>query len=232
MELGAQAERKGCPIGETGGQLILCSSPAPDAVYLKTVKKSMGLACVRPEDTAGVLERLAPVFPQLCPAANVLETSLNNSNPISHGPLALFNITRMENGEDFLLFGTGVTPRVASFMEKIDRERVAVVRACGVSAPTELEMLNSFWPEPQESLYNVLHNTPAYSVTKGPRTLDHRYLTEDLPYGLVPYVRLGRKLGVETPCLEALIGMFGLYMDQDYFQQGPEVEQLDLSRYR
>ena len=232
MELGAEAERKGCPIGETGGQLILCSSPAPDAVYLKTVKKSMGLACVRPEDTAGVLERLAPVFPQLCPAANVLETSLNNSNPISHGPLALFNITRMENGEDFLLFGTGVTPRVASFMEKIDRERVAVVRACGVSAPTELEMLNSFWPEPQESLYNVLHNTPAYSVTKGPRTLDHRYLTEDLPYGLVPYVRLGRKLGVETPCLEALIGMFGLYMDQDYFQQGPEVEQLDLSRYR
>ena len=164
--------------------------------------------------------------------ANVLETSLNNSNPISHGPLALFNITRMENGEDFLLFGTGVTPRVARFMEKIDRERVAVVRACGVSAPTELEMLNSFWPEPQESLYNVLHNTPAYSVTKGPRTLDHRYLTEDLPYGLVPYVRLGRKLGVETPCLEALIGMFGLYMDQDYFQQGPEVEQLDLSRYR
>ena len=138
MELGAEAERKGCPIGETGGQLILCSSPAPDAVYLKTVKKSMGLACVRPGDTAGVLERLAPVFPQLCPAANVLETSLNNSNPISHGPLALFNITRMENGEDFLLFGTGVTPRVARFMEKIDRERVAVVRACGVSAPTEL----------------------------------------------------------------------------------------------
>lgn len=85
MELGAEAERKGCPIGETGGQLILCSSPAPDAVYLKTVKKSMGLACVRPGDTAGVLERLAPVFPQLCPAANVLETSLNNSNPISTG---------------------------------------------------------------------------------------------------------------------------------------------------
>lgn len=117
---------RAAPSGRTGGQLILCSSPAPDAVYLKTVKKSMGLACVRPGDTAGVLERLAPVFPQLCPAANVLETSLNNSNPISHGPLALFNITRMENGEDFLLFGTGVTPRVARFMEKIDRERVAV----------------------------------------------------------------------------------------------------------
>ena len=97
MELGAEAERKGCPIGETGGQLILCSSPrAGRGLSEDRQKKSMGLACVRPGDTAGVLERLAPVFPQLCPAANVLETSLNNSNPISHGPLALFNITRME----------------------------------------------------------------------------------------------------------------------------------------
>ncbi len=25
---------------------------------------------------------------------------------------------------------------------------------------------------------------------------------------------------METPCLEALIGMFGLYMDQDYFSRG------------
>ena len=55
---------------------------------------------------------------------------------------------------------------------------------------------------------------------KGPRTLDHRYLTEDLPYGLVPLCAPGPEAGVETPCLEALIGMFGLYMDQDYFSRG------------
>lgn len=117
-------------------------------------------------------------------------------------------------------------------MEKIDRERVAVVRACGVSAPTELEMLNSFWPEPQESLYNVLHNTPAYSVTKGPRTWTTGILRRTCPMAWCPMCAWAGSLGVETPCLEALIGMFGLYMDQDYFQQGPEVEQLDLSRYR
>ena len=231
QELGREADEKGCVIAEMGGQLILCNSPAPDSVYVKTVKKSMSLACVRPGDTPAALERLAPVFPQLYGAANVLETSLNNSNPVSHGPLALFNITRMENGEDFLLFGTGATRGVTRFMEKIDRERTAVVRACGVSAPTELDMLNSFWPEPQASIYDVLHNTPAYSVTKGPKTLNHRYLTEDLPFGLAPYIRLGKKLGVETPCLSALVEMFSLYMDQDYLEQGPAVERLDLSRY-
>lgn len=231
LELGQEAEKKGCRIAETSGQLILCNSPAPHAVYLKTIKNRILLACTRADDTQAVLDLLSPVFPQFQAAANILETSLNNSNPISHGPLALFNITRMENGEDYLLFGTGATRRVAAFMEKIDRERVAVVRACGVHAPTELEMLNSFWPEPQTSLYNVLHNTAAYSVTKGPTTLDHRYLNEDLPYGLVPYIRLGKKFGVETPYLSALVQMFGMYMDTDYLSSGPAIESVDLNRY-
>lgn len=231
LELGVEAEEKDCPICEMGGQLILCNSPAPESVFLKTVKEHMVLSCIRHSDLQKVLEALTPVFPQLRPGSNVLETSLNQANPISHGPLALFNITRIENGEDFLLFGTGATERVTRFMEKIDQERVAVIRACGLPAPTELELLNSFWPQRQESIYDVLHNTKAYSVTKGPRSLNHRYFTEDLPYGLVPYVRLGRKMGVETPCLTALITMMGMYMDQDYMSQGPEVEHLDLNRY-
>ena len=232
QELGQEAQEKGCAICETGGQLILCNSPSASEVFLKTVKEQVSLSCVRPSQLGQVLDLLSPVFPQFRPASNVLETSLNQANPISHGPLALFNITRIENGEDFLLFGTGATPKVTAFMEKIDRERVAVVTACGLPAPTELEMLNSFWPQPQASIYDVLHNTKAYSVTKGPKSLDHRYFTEDLPYGLVPYIRLGKKLGIPTPCLEALVTVLGIYMDEDYLSQGPEVESLDLARYR
>ncbi len=232
LELGREAEEKGCRIAETNGQLILCSSPAPQAVYLKTVKKSILLACTRPDRTQAVLDLLSPMFPQFQAASNILETSLNNSNPISHGPLALFNLTRMENGEDYLLFGTGITPRVARFIEKCDAERVAVVKACGVRAPTALEMLNSFWPEPQPTLYDVFHNTAAYSVTKGPTSLDHRYLSEDLPYGLVPYVRLGKKLGIATPYLDALIQIFSMYMEIDYLSLGPAVERMDLASYR
>lgn len=231
MELGTEADELGCAIAETGGQLILCNSPAPDKVFLKTIKKRIALACVHPSRTPTILGRLSGVFPQFVAASHVLETSLNNANPVSHGPLALFNITRIENGEDYLLFGAGVTRRVAAFMEKIDRERVAVIKACGFNAPTELDMLNSFWPVPRASLYDVLRETPAYSVTKGPKTLNHRYLSEDLPFGLAPYVRLGRKMGVETPHLTALIQMLSMYMDTDYFSMGPAVDKMDLSRY-
>ncbi len=96
---------------------------------------------------------------------------------------------------------------------------------------SELELLNSFWPEPQGSLYNVLHKTPSYQVTRGPKTLNHRYFTEDLPYGLVPYLILGRRLGVDTPVLASLIHLLSVYMQEDYQAQGPDLMGLQLSRY-
>lgn len=231
LELGKEADEKHCTICETGGQLILCHSPAPHQVYLKTIKQTMALSCVHPGGTAAALTRLQGIFPQLYAASSVLDTSLNNSNPVIHGPFLLFNATRLENGEDYLLFGTGVTPQVAHVMEQVDAERVAVVRACGVPAHSELELLNSFWSQPQNSLYDVLHNTPSYQVTRGPKTLSHRYFTEDLPYGLVPYLKLGRKLGVDTPVLSSLLYLLGVYMQENYAEQGPDLVNLPLSRY-
>lgn len=231
LELGKEADEKHCTICETGGQLILCHSPAPHQVYLKTIKQTMALSCVHPGDTAAALTRLQGIFPQLYAASSVLDTSLNNANPVIHGSFLLFNATRLENGEDYLLFGTGVTPQVAHVMEQVDAERVAVVRACGVPAHSELELLNSFWSQPQNSLYDVLHNTPSYQVTRGPKTLSHRYFTEDLPYGLVPYLKLGRKLGVDTPVLSSLLYLLGVYMQENYAEQGPDLVNLPLSRY-
>lgn len=231
LELGREADEKHCVIGELGGQLILCNSPAPHEIYLKTIKQSMALSCVHAEEVPAALHRLQPIFPQLFPASSVLDTSLNNANPVIHGPFLLFNATRLENGEDYLLFRTGVPAHVVHVMEQVDQERVAVVRACGVPARSELELLNSFWPEPQRSLYDVLHKTPSYQVTRGPKTLNHRYFTEDLPYGLVPYLTLGRRLGVDTPVLASLIHLLGVYMQEHYETQGPNLLGLQLSRY-
>ncbi len=196
MELGAEAERKGCPIGETGGQLILCSSPAPDAVYLKTVKKEHGTGMRQ----AGGYRRGAgaarPCIPSAVPCgqcAGDLAEQLQPHLPRAAGPVQ--HHPDGEQGEDFLLFGTGVTPRVARFMEKIDRERVAVVRACGVSAPQSWRCSIPSGRSPRRACTMCCTTRRPIPSPKGPRTLDHRYLTEDLPYGLVPYVRLGRKLG-------------------------------------
>ena len=39
----------------------------------------------------------------------------------------------------------------------------------------------------------------------GPEGVDHRYLRENVPFGLVPIAELGRVAGVATPVIDGLI---------------------------
>ena len=114
------------------------------------------------------------------------------------------------------------------YIEKIDAERRAVIQAMGVEAVPVLDILNSFWPEKRDSVFSALKDNPSYQVSRGPKTLAHRYLNEDMPYGLAPIARLGRRYGVDTPYLDSLLRVLGLYLGRDYFQEGPAVEAMDL----
>lgn len=226
--LGDEAREKNVRVCETSAQLFLCSSPEECSVHIKTIKKSVAMACAAPAQTPGALAELATVFPQLTAGSNVLDTSLNSSNPVVHGPIALFNITRLENGEDYTLFGTALPRKTVEYIEKIDAERRAVIQAMGVEAVPVLDILNSFWPEKRDSVFSALKDNPSYQVSRGPKTLAHRYLNEDMPYGLAPIARLGRRYGVDTPYLDSLLRVLGLYLGRDYFQEGPAVEAMDL----
>ena len=230
MELGAEAERKGCPIGETGGQLILCSSPAPDAVYLKTVKKSMGLACVRPEDTAGVLERLAPVFPQLCPAANVLETGFEGAGAMLHPIPSLMNINKMDLGQSYDYYMEGITPHIADIISACDKERVAVCRALGVDALALGDMLvKTYKLEPKDSLYDLIQSIESYRALRNPTNTKHRFIVEDTMSGLVPLASVGHALGIPTPMMDAFVNIASAVCSRDLWNEGRSAEKLGIA---
>jgi opine dehydrogenase len=46
--------------------------------------------------------------------------------------------------------------------------------------------------------------------------LDHRYLNEDVGYGLVFMSRLARQVDVETPTMDAMIQLTSVLMNRDY----------------
>lgn len=79
--------------------------------------------------------------------ASFASTSLSATNPVIHVTASLFNVTRIENEEDFYFFGAPMTDRVISFIEHCDEERLAVGKALGIRLSPLLEVLNSFWPE-------------------------------------------------------------------------------------
>jgi opine dehydrogenase len=64
---------------------------------------------------------------------------------------------------------------------------------------------------------------------KSPSSLDHRYIHEDVGYGLVPISALGRLAGVATPIIDALIKLAGLAVGIDYMRDGLTLERLGLA---
>ncbi len=224
--LGAEAREKKTLICETAAQLFLCSSPDINSVNITGIKESVGFAVSDMKRIREACERAVRLFPGLKTAENIIDTSANSSNPVIHGPIAAFNITRLENGEDYTLFGTALPEKLIRYIEKADLERCAVIEALGTKATGVLEILNSFWPVKRESLRDALKENEAYRDIKGPKTLLHRYIEEDIPYGLVPLSVLGKKLGVPTPYTDSVITGLSLYLGRDFMKEGPSEEAL------
>jgi opine dehydrogenase len=62
----------------------------------------------------------------------------------------------------------------------------------------------------------------------GPDTFHHRYITEDVPYGLVLMSSLGRAMGVPTPTCDHVVRVAGAVMGRDYFSEGRTLERLGI----
>jgi hypothetical protein len=51
-----------------------------------------------------------------------------------------------------------------------------------------------------------------------------RYLTEDVPTGLVPLSSLGKYFKIPTPFIDSLIQLSGCLLGQDFYEQGRTIE--------
>jgi opine dehydrogenase len=54
-------------------------------------------------------------------AKNVIQTSLQNANPVIHPAVSLANAARIEGAGNFLFYEEGVTDSVGRMIEAVDR---------------------------------------------------------------------------------------------------------------
>ena len=91
----------------------------------------------------------------------------------------------------------------------LDQERLAIVRALGISPLRFVDIFHGAGLTTTEardsgSAYQAIHESEPNFTIKSPPSLDHRYIKEDVGYGLVPMAEIGKLLGVKTPVMDAL----------------------------
>jgi opine dehydrogenase len=171
--------------------------------------------------TDRLLSMVTDVYPGTEAAESVFQTTLQNGNPVIHPAVTLLNAGLIERtAGGFLFYEEGVTEAVGRAIEAVDRERLAIAGALGVRVLSEpdLGVLQGYM---REANYSTGYSTaPGFLGIAAQSELDHRYLTEDVGYSLVFLTDLARRLGVETPTMEALITLASVVLGQDFRAQG------------
>lgn len=149
-------------------------------------------------------------------ASSVFSTSLSAPNPIIHAPLCLLNMARIEQGQSFHILVDGFNDRTAHLVKGIDDERAALASALHADYEHIVDQLNGFWDTRYASLPEVFRSNSVYSSLPGPTDPFHRFIQEDIPYGIAPLVSLGRVLNVPTPTCEAILTIYRQYFDNAF----------------
>ncbi len=204
-------------------------SEGPAQARIFGIKEAVPIAALPATRTPQVLEALAPAYPQFIDGVSVLHTGLNNMGAIFHPALTILNAGRIESTRgDFQFYIEGVTPSVARVLEVLDRERVTVAAALGIRARTALEWLKMAYDATGADLYEAIHNQPGYYGIKAPPTLNHRYITEDIPASLVPIAALGERYGVSVRGMESIIRLACIIHRTDYWRRGRTLERMGI----
>jgi opine dehydrogenase len=194
---------------------VRLTEPGRVRVFLK-LKAGNLLAALPGSETGAILEMIADVYPSMEPAQNVIQTSLQNANPVIHPAVSLCNSARIEGEGDFLFYEEGVSDSVGRIIESVDKERIAIGERLGIKVFSDPEMGMRQGYMLENNYGSGYREAPGFlGITAQPR-LDHRYINEDVGYGLVFMSQLGQQVGVATPTIDSLIRLASVLMNRDY----------------
>lgn len=170
---------------------------------------------------ASVYALMSVVYPEMVAATSVLQTTLQNANPIIHPAVTLTNAALIQRtGGDFLFYEEGVTEAVGRIIEALDNERLAIGRALDVNVVRDPELGIEQGYQAVNNYNTGYSQAPGFKGIKAQQDLDHRYLNEDAGFGLVFLTDLAKRLGVPTPNMDAVLQLSSTVMARDYKGDG------------
>ncbi len=218
-----------------------CRSSVPGNVHILGIKHKMGIAALPYEKTAEIADKLKKIFPsELICYNNTIEIGLNSLSGILHPAVALCNAGRIGKGE-FYFYREGISPAVADLIEQLDLERRKVGELYDLELPYCMDIEEEFYGIRYSSVYDFFSKSQIHSskFTLCPSSLKERYISQDIPYVIVPWYSLGAALGYQARVMKNLIDMSSTLNRVDYLAKGRnllhmnchELEKFELIHY-
>jgi len=185
----------------------------------------LAIATFPAKNTNVAINEFMKLYPlTLPPLENVLATTLTNYNIPVHPTSTILNTGTVERrGGSFRLHREGHTPSVLRIEVAVSMEMNRIGDAMGI---TKMKLTDTA----PKKYYEHNRRVPIEKTTIGPTAMTSRYVTEDVPFGLVPLSELGEKIGVATPLIDAFIEIASVINEEDYRKTGRTLATLGMDK--
>lgn len=199
-------------------------------VGFRNVRNPIGIyPKARREEAISKLDLLDERFVYL---DSVVEAALHNPNLIVHTVGSVMSIPRIEKSKgDFCMYHEAYTrdnPATWRILEALDAEKMNVLEKLGFLRLSYVEACkyrNSL-DDNMDAKEVFLGYAEMPTRAKGPTVVDSRYISEDVPQGLVMLEALGKALNVDTPITSGLIAIASAALGRDLRAEGRTPEGL------
>ncbi|WP_336512799.1 MULTISPECIES: NAD/NADP octopine/nopaline dehydrogenase family protein [Shewanella] len=212
--------------------------PGTVKVLFKNARNALAFfPATRTAEGMAIASRLFPAYDiaKTKVRKNIFESALHNPNIIVHtiGQYVMYPMleycAKHHPDEVPYMYRDALSTDMAWLMiEKLDAEKMAVLSALGCEPIPYLEAClfrneEDLNQDPREVFESYKISSPP-----GPYSFDNRYITEDVPMGLVLLSSLGDKLGINMPECNRLIEMCGGILSRDFYKEGRTLTSLGL----
>ena len=196
-----------------------------DNVRIGSVKRDFPVGPLQHEEGPVLLDVFRRWFPELS-AASLAETTLSNTNNLIHPPILLVNAARSEKGETYLFYRQGVTDAASRLIHGIDQERLELLKALDQPPVPVTVWMRRYYGDQGldgENIGQMLTGLRSLAGSRGPETLHHRYVSEDVAYGLAPMEELAHRFDVATPLMSSLIDLYSAMCGSNLREAAPRL---------
>jgi opine dehydrogenase len=237
VAMAAALKKEGCEanvlFAETGTLPYLTRKHGPRHVAITMRAKRLPTGVFPANQSTQALSVIRQAFPAIEPISDALSAALMNAGPIIHPPLILMNagpLQHFQEGKLWDIHKEGTQASVRSVHDALDAERIAVRESLGYKPyhfPLRDHYLTDQW------MYGDAHDklTDSGDWREKIDLQTHRYMREDVVYGLAFLVSVGQWAGVKMPVSSGLLAIGSAVLGEDILSTSPRtLEALKLSQ--
>lgn len=204
---------------ETGTLPYLARKHSEHQVTITAYATRLPTGVVPARLSAPAFEVLKSGYPSVEPVEDALSGALMNAGPIIHPPLILMNAGPLQHFPAWDIHNEGTQPSIRAVTNALDEERMRVREALGYEAP-HFPLRDHY--ENDRWMYGDAHKALVDSGDWREKIdlLSHRYMTEDVHYGLAFLASAARACGCPAPIATGLLAMASAICGKD-LRQGP-----------